>query len=302
MLFLFNCCNHSKTGRISLEDPMRIIAHQLQELGHRVEFNDEEYVSAEDGINVLMEGFTPRFTAEITRAKSEGARFICIATEEPTPKGFNSGLIMEAVKRALEFPNAAKNFDAILYLIPGRHVHEWYSQFAPSAFIELGYAPTLVRSQYPMEPTWDFGFFGTLTKRRHKILKRLRTYCGSQKAVRIECMFPSAEERDKVMLDTRVILQLRKDDKMGFISSMRCNTALCLGRPILCEPHDLSDESPWSHVVKFSESLETFYQDAVLMRSAWRGVHSAQFQKFRTMLTPQFCIGRALEEIKLNLS
>jgi len=300
MFFLINLFNLNEASRKIFEDPVRIIEHQLRALGHKVELSNDQFVLADEGVNLIFENFNPAATAEIAAAKADGARFLFVATEEPTPKGWNHGLITEALKRYNEFPNAAKHCEGILYLIPGAHVHAWYSQWAPSAFIELGYAPTLVRPAEPFEPTFDFGFFGSMTQRRYKVLKRLSKYVGSQKAVRIESMFPTAEARDKVMREARVILQIRKDNRMGYVSSMRCNVALHLGRPVIAEPHDLADQSPWSKIVKFSESSETFLQDALLMRCAWQGVHSAQFEKFRSVLTPQFCIGRALEEIRLD--
>lgn len=300
--FLFNLFNHNTLGQRSLEDPMGIIGHQLQALGHKVvwEPGNNRFLMADSGINLIVEGFVPGSTDVLAQAHARGARFIFIATEEPTPKGFNHGYDVEMVKRQTEFPKAAKYCEGILYLVPGRHVHEWFNQWAPAAYVELGHAPTLVRPHDYVEPVYDFGFFGSLSRRRLQILKRLARFIGTEKAIRIEATFPSQTIRDRIMRESRVILQLRKQDKMGLVSSTRCNTALCLGRPVLAEPHQASVDSPWDKVIKFSDSMESFYNDAVLMRAAWRGVHAAQFSKFRTTLTPQFCIGRALEEIRLD--
>ena len=182
MQFAFNLWNHNEMGRRSLEDPMGIIGHQLRDLGHRVVWlkNDDEFLAGDSGINVVIEGFTPFATAKIAAAYAQSARFVCVATEEPTPNGFNHGRDDEMVKRQAEFPNAAKYFDGILYLVPGDHVQQWYGQFAPAAYVELGYAPTLVRAFDWQEPQYDFGFFGSLSKRRHKILKKLAKAIGSE--------------------------------------------------------------------------------------------------------------------------
>lgn len=304
MQFLFNLFNHNPLGQRSLEDPIGIIGHQLLALGHRVDWEpkNDRFLLPDTGINLIIEGFTPGSTDVLKRAREQGARFVIIATEEPTSKGFNHGRDPEMVKRQAEFPNAAQYADGILYLVPGQHVHDWFSQWAPSAYIELGFAPTLVRPCDYQEPEYDFGFFGSLSNRRLKILKRLAKFMGTEKAVRVEATFPDQVTRDRIMREARVILQIRKHDEMGLISSTRCNTALCLGRPVVAEPHQNAATSPWTKIVTFSDNLDSFMSQAMLARTAWRGVHAKQMDKFKELLTPQFCIGRALEEIKLDMT
>jgi hypothetical protein len=293
--------NHNTIGKRSLEDPLGIIGHMLQQLGHKIVWEpaNDRFLLADAGINILIEGFTPQATEIVKNAHNQGARFIIVATEEPHYRGFNAGRDLEMVKRQKEFPNAAKYCEGILYLVPGLHVHAWYNQWAPAAHVELGYAPTLVRPHDGQEPKFDFGFFGSLSRRRLKILRRLARHAGSEKAVRIESTFPDQVTRDRIMREARVIVQLRKHDEMGLVSSSRCNTALCLGRPVLAEPHAYA--KPWDEVIKFSDSLESFMDDAILMRTAWKGVHAAQFANFREKFTPERCVGRALREIGLRL-
>jgi len=305
MRFLFWLGNHSKLGQTSLEDVIGIIGHQLRYLGHEVMYDDKNgtFLSSDNGINMIVEGFTPGEGGSVNALKiahSQGARFVIIATEEPTPKGFNYGIDPEMAKRQEWFPLASIYAEGILYLVPGEYPHEWYNRQAPAAHIELGYASTLVRGQDWVEPTYDFGFFGSLTKRRLKILRKLARHIGTVRAVRIEASFPSQAARDKAVRDARVIVQLRKAEAMGLVSSSRCNTTLCLGRPIIAEPHDLS--YPWDQVIKFSDSLEGFFNDCLLARAAWRGVHAKQMERFRTIMTPEACIGNALKEIKLDLT
>src|SRR5262249_43063308 len=148
----------------------------------------------------------------------------------------------EMVYRQQTFPEAAKFCEGILHLVPGEHVTNWYGQFAPAAPIELGFAPTLVRINN-VEPDYEFGFYGSLTPRRHSILKRLAKRVGKDKAVRLVVDFATQQERDDTMRRAKVIIQVRKFDSMGLVSSSRCNTALCLGRPVIAEPHLLS--KPW---------------------------------------------------------
>ena len=320
MQFAFWVANHSLQGQRSLEDPMMILGNQLRALGHDVVWDPShrEFAARESGINVLVEGFTPEIAEVVGQFHARGARFICVATEEPTPTGFNHGRDGEMVRRQEAFPLAARYFEAILHLVPGDHVTRWYAQHAPAAYVELGYAPALVRGGDGREPEYDFGFFGSITRRRMRLLKRLARAINTAKAVRIAGTFPTQEERDRIMREARVIVQLRKHEEMGLVSSSRCNTALCLGRPVVAEPHLLSE--PWDRVVTFTSHCERcaetprtgreppcdacvdrFVSAAIMTRAAWRGVHAAQFARFKELLTPEYCVGRALREVGLDL-
>lgn len=297
MQFVFNMMNHNQMGQRSLEDVIGIFGHQLRALGHTAvwEKANDKWVGADSGINVIVEGFTPHVIQVIADGHARGARFLCLATEEPTPKGFNHGRDQEMVRRQQMFPHAMKFFEGILHLVPGQATTDWYAQFAPTAYVELGYAPSLIRRAGAGEPEYDFGFFGSLSNRRMKILKRLAKRIGTEKAVKVVGDFASQDERDKQMRRTRVVVQIRKHDEMGLVSSSRCNTALSIGRPVVAEPHALS--KPWDEIVRFSETLESFYDTAILVRSAWRGVHAQQLDAFKRKLPPDVCVGEPLRKI-----
>lgn len=297
MNFLFNTFNHNELGKRSLEDVIGIMGKQMRALGHGAVWQEKnhQWLAAGHGINIVVEGFNEPTIGPIADAHAQGARFLILATEEPTEKGFNHGTQREMRDRQRDFPLAAKYCEGILHLVPGKHVTDWYSQFAPSAPAELGYAPDLVRRWTSPEPVYDFGFYGSVSPRRLKIMKRLSRYIGSQKAVRIVPDFAPQLERDKIMREARVIIQIRKFEEMGLVSSSRCATALSLGRPIVAEPHSNAQE--WDGIVKFSKTLEGFYADALMVRTAWKGIHASQFEKFKTTMTPERCIGRALDTI-----
>lgn len=296
--FLFWLGNHNALGQRSLEDVIGIVGHQLRALGHEATWDprNHAFLLPSMGINVVVEGFTPTSIQIIAEAKKRGARFLCLATEEPTDKGFNYGTQAEMVMRQETFAEAGHMFEGILHLVPGEHVTRWYGQFAPSAPAELGYAPTLERVT-PQQPEWEFGFFGSVTKRRLKILKQLARRCGLPKAVRIVSDFSTQQERDQVMRSAKVIVQLRKFEAMGLVSSSRCCTALCLGRPIIAEPHLLSDE--WEGVVRFAKTSEAFLDEAMFVRAAWKPVWNKQFEQFKRVMSPERCIGEPLRRIGL---
>jgi len=299
MNFLFWMGNHSSDGQRSLEDVIGIMGHQMRALGHKAVWQEDNAKFILDGdYNVTVEGFTPEVIKVLADAHAQGARFICIATEEPSAKGFNQGTQKEMVKRQQWFPQMSPYLEGILHLVPGKHVTDWYGQFAPTAEADLGYAPSLVRQQMVVEPKFDFGFYGSVSKRRLQILKRLARRIGTQYAVRIVSDFKTQTDRDRAMQEARVVVQIRKFEEMGLVSSSRCNTALCLGRPVVAEPHLLS--KPWDEIVDFSQTIEGFYNRCIMARSAWKGIHAVQFEKFKNTMTPQRCIGIPLEKIGIT--
>ena len=301
MQFSFFATMHSELGQRSVEDVVGIMGQQMRALGHKAVMDPRNakvstavFLHGNDGVNVLVEGFTPSWVEVIARARTWGARFLILATEEPTPKGFNWGTQKEMVARQEIFPEAAKHCDGILHLVPGDHVTKWYSQFAPAAPAELGYAPNLFRPQGPA-PDWEFGFYGSGTPRRMQILKRLAKMIGVPNAVKIMVDFKTQAERDAAMRRCKVILQIRKFDAMGLVSSSRCNTALMLGRPVVAEPHDLS--KPWNEVVDFPKTMDDFYAQALITRGMWKGVWSKQLERFKVKMSPEFCVGEPLRRI-----
>jgi len=295
--FYFNMFNHSDLGQRSLEDVIGILGHQLRALGHQAIWDPKNSSFAlGDVINVVVEGFTPPVIEAMATARAQGARFLILATEEPTPRGFNHGTQKEMVYRQTTFPEAAKHVEGIIHLVPGQHVTDWYAQFAPAAYTELGYSPKIVRPVLVREPEYDFGFFGSITKRRMNILKRLAgKTINTTKAVFFEGTLPAQEVRDKQMANCKVIVQLRKFEAMGLVSSSRCNTALCVGRPIVAEPHDLS--KPWDEIISMAETMEGFYTMCLMAKINWRELHRKQMAVFMDRLSPEKCVGRALEQL-----
>lgn len=298
MLFSFWMANHTLMGQRSLEDVIGIFGHQLRALGHEAiwDKSNSKLIFPDRGYNVLVEGFTPPIVELIASYHARGARFLCLATEEPTPKGFNWGTQPEMIRRQEWFPLIAPYLDGIFALVPGRHVTDWYGRHAPTAYVELGFAPSLVRPQY-RRPTFDFGFYGSVSPRRLKILKKLARRADKPNAVRVVADFKTQRERDEAMQEAKVVVQLRKFDAMGLVSSSRCNTALCLGRPVVAEPHELS--KPWDEIVYFAPEKKDFVNLCFEVLADWPRHHAMQFNEFARRLTPEFCVGRALAEIGL---
>lgn len=288
MLIRFQTFNHSDLGRRSIEDVIDIMGQQLRALGHEVEWRDDFFVTPELGINFVFEDFDKDCVAELKRVHDQGCRFVIVATEEPTDKGFNYGATLQLKLRQDVFPRAAELCEGILHLVPGENVTQWYGQYAPAAQAELGWSPGIMKADANPSPRWDFGFFGGVTNRRMKMIKKLGRIGG----VRLEGLFRSQEERDAAMQDAKVVVQIRGQEYLGLVSSSRCVTALSLGRPVLAEPHKLS--KPWDEVVRFTHSVDEFFATATMFRAMWRGIYQDQLAKFKMRLSPEFCVGAPL--------
>jgi hypothetical protein len=131
-----------------------------------------------------------------------------------------------------------------------------------------------------------------MTKRRLNILNRIVRKGGTVRAI---STMPEAAYRDKEMRRARVLLQLRINEKMGLVSSCRCATALHLGRPVVAEPHALSEY--WKDVIHFSKSESALLDDAFMVKSLWKSYYAKQMAKFKELLSPERCIGEPLKKL-----
>ena len=136
--------------------------------------------------------------------------------------------------------------------MPGDGVTRWYSKFAPSAYAELGFAPTMVEDGRE-EPDLDFGFYGLMTWRRREIIDAIAARTGKPVLEMTSLLTPRAE-RNAEMRRAKVILQIRANLETQWVSSTRCASALHMGRPIVAEPHGI--KGPWEEIVPFSDTQE----------------------------------------------
>jgi hypothetical protein len=314
MNFLFHLWNHTPAGIRSLEDVVGIMGRQLRALGHGAIWDKDngmrpgvkpgtmtyniKFLTDPDSYNIIVEGFTPRMVEILADIRQQNGKIICLATEEPTATGFNHGLTREFAIRQDWFELAGPYLNGILHLVPGQAVNEWYSKFAPTAQAELGYAPTLVRAETVYEPPHDFIFFGTLSRRRMVMINRLiKRLGGDRSKVLIVKTLPPQAQRDALTQKAKVVIQLRKANEMGLVSSSRCNTALNCGRPVIAEPHDLALSKPWDQIVTFAPTEDEFFELALEARAVWRKLHAWQFANFKRLLTPEYCVGEPLRRI-----
>lgn len=290
----FTTFNHCPQGQRAVQELADIIGHQIAALGHVVSWTDRADFST-DGVNFVFESFAdPNYPAlpAIAEAHARGCRFVYVATEQPGASGaFNDASDHGMRDRQKAFPEAARYALGIIHLVSGDQVTEWYDNFAPAAYAELGYAPGLERPDDSVSVSLDFGFFGKRTVRREAILSWLQRYGTLINVID----FRPATDRDAAMRMARVIVQIREHAGTQVVSTSRCNTALHLGRPVVAEPH--AAPGVWGEIIPFSKSLDAFVDDAVEALSCWREMHRNQMERFRDLLTPQRCIGEPLRKI-----
>lgn len=305
MIFNFNTWNHCREGRITTEDITSNLGHQLIALGHEARWmiGPRDFIPASAGYNVVLESFAdnPNTVVDMARAHMEGCRFLIVATEEPTPDGFNSGLEPAMIDRQNAFPDAAEMAEGILYLIPGEGIGKWYGQYGKAAYCELGYAPGSAGSYTDMDPSipQGIGFYGKMTWRREHMLSELESRLG-RPTLLISSLDVPRPDRDAMMRHARLIVQMRANEEWGMISSTRCTSALHLGRPVVAEPHPI--DGVWREIVHISPTVEQFYDDVVRLAQdpeAWQHIHAAQLDALRDELPPEHCIGAALRELEI---
>jgi hypothetical protein len=300
MNFHFSNFNHCPMGKIAIQDIVAILGHQLLALGHGVHWpnGSGDFTVDENTVNVVLESFAePGYLDALVNAHARGARFLCVATEQPTPLGFNYGTAYGMVERQNVFPAAARCFDGILHLVAGDEVTSWYASLAPAAHVELGYAPSLENISHGLrsELKYDFGFYGQMTHRRRRILDQLEEVGSVLVEDRLELQ---REERDELMRQARVIVTIRASDDVSYVSSTRCVTALAIGRPVVGEPH--ASAGIWGRIVHLSKSQNDFYDDAWSVANVWRTEWNAQRDRLMNLLPPRACLGQALEKIDLE--
>lgn len=290
--FQFSTFNVTPLGRRALEDIISNICRQLDSLGHKSYWCDEAFSLETDTYVVVFEGFLPPHIEFLRACRQDGAKIIIVGTEAPGAHGFNSGLTPELLLRQKLFPAAAHEAAAIWYTVPdsGR----WYGTFGPpAAYLELGYAPASVRHP-AAQLDHDFGFFGSMTRRRWKLLQKFaRASIGSRKATVRYAELIAGEERDAQMARARVMLQIRAHEKMQNLSTSRLCTAMHIGRPVIAEMHE--DPGVWGRIIEFAHPAK-FIDQAIDMSKRWQEAYEEQFARFKTLLPPEKCVGRAIEQ------
>jgi putative peptidoglycan lipid II flippase len=168
----FHIClaNHDPVGRLTLVDMIDWVSAGLKELGHSVTVSPNSLdISA---INLIWEQFYPGFAEELRQSK---AVFGIVATEIPTGREFNHRDDGIWPLRFRLFPSVAKRAAFIWTTV--EQTVPFYSQFAPTAYLELGFSEALIPEPRQVAQDVDFFFCGLATPHRRAIIEELQRHC-----------------------------------------------------------------------------------------------------------------------------
>ncbi len=306
MHFLFNRENHRAELRLSFDDLTSTLGAQLELYGHTWEINDRSVALTPDTVNVLFEGFSQEAIDVYGAHVHAGARYICIATEQPTGYGpdglggdFNFGRPDHMKGRQARFVEACRRlrFLAIWALVPGADTHAWYKRWCPNVgYLPSGFAPAQLR-QARREPEFDFGMYGSIAEggRRWQWLERLHKETGRSVHILGSKGIVPVGERDREMQRCKVLLQIRPNEEAELVSSSRVAASLHAGRCVVAEHH--TRHQPYSRVVRFAPAagFASFKRSCLLALGHWRGEYMVQLSRFQEILGPDRTMLPALE-------
>lgn len=292
MQFSISLGNHNLTGADTLQDVLDNIAYQLTDLGHDVVRKDERLST--DRINILFEAFDRGYEKRLEAARAAGARIVIVCTERPGKPGFNDSANPMLVERQKAFPLCAPHAEAVWCLVPG--VDAWARQFNPqSCYLELGHSPSREKALRCGDSTFfDFAFYGSVTPRRKAILHELERRGHPARFYDETIKLPDVAARNALVASCAVVLGINPWPKWKLISNSRLSTALHLGRPVIMEP--VEDVGPWGEVVTVAKAHGSFVDEAIDMLPKWRAARDAQVERFRRLMPPEACVGKAIEE------
>jgi hypothetical protein len=284
--------NHGEMGRLSCEDIVEGIGAQLIDLGHHVERRDEA-LAMPPYWNILIEGFDDNWLSLLRQSRSQGNRTLMVTTERVTASpGFNWRSTGDMVTRRAAFNEACQLVDAIWCLVPGTAEYiRSLPNAAPAIDIQIGFSPLRLEGDHWLDTPYDVGFFGSPLRRRANVLQRLM-----DKGVRVKALghFPKPKDRNKAMLQCKIILHIKAFQHWEIMSNSRIATALHLRRPVLAEYQQ--DDDIWRHIIQMQPSHLSLVSCVFSMLPNWRVHRERQLREFRQRLSAATNLGPAIKE------
>jgi hypothetical protein len=270
--FHFCIANHNKVGRSTLTDMADWFKAGLRELGHAVTFSDH---SVETGaINIFWERFRPGVENEIARA---GIVYGIVATEIPDGHAFNWRLEPEWKARFDSFHEVASHASFIWTMIES--TLPFYSQFCPTAYIELGFTERLIPRYIHDEPEHDFCFFGLRTPHREIVVEKLRKHA--------EVIWPdnflSPDEIGKLIGKSKIGLSFKQSARWPIPSPTRLGRLMMAKRVVAAEFVPVSTRQ--GELAGICPESSDYSEYALgLLNSDWKRRAEDVFESYRTQM------------------
>lgn len=283
MWFHFCTSNHNAIGRETLEDMYNWFQAGLSELGHQVTISSEEV--HEGAINIFWENFLPGMGDKIKRTKTI---YGIVATEIPFGDSFNGRSDGPWPLRWKGFPEVASGASFIWTMVES--TVPFYSQFAPTAFMELGYSELLVPKKTIENPDIDFSFFGLRTPYREKVIKKL------EKKAKVLCpkKFLTSEGVSELIARTKVGLSFKQSETWPIPSPTRLGRHLMAKRGLVTEHTSVITRQ--AELVSVVPEGRDFVEFALEKLKTWKADAEIAFERFRIEMPMKSILENILDQ------
>jgi hypothetical protein len=223
----FNFCsvNHDDIGKSTLFDMFEWLRVGLTEAGHLVTYSERNFEYK--AINLIWENFNDFIVPQL--AINTNYRWGIIATELPTEYTFNYRTEPEWINRFNNFYKVAPYADFIWTMIEDSV--KFYSNFAPTKFVELGFSNYLYDSHRTEEPLYDFCFWGLMTPYRRNALDELSKY---SKVLYCE-KFISSNNVLNIIRASKICINFKQSELWPIPSPTRLGRIMHGSRIVACE-------------------------------------------------------------------
>ncbi len=281
--FHFCLANHNTVGKSTLTDMIDWFKSGLRDLGHEVTCSDHDVETG--AINIFWERFRPGSDKEIAQA---GIVYGIIATEIPDGYAFNWRQEPEWKTRFDSFHQVASKASFIWTMIES--TLPFYSQFCPTAYMELGFSERLVPSYLHDKPQHDFCFFGLRTPHREVVIEKLRR--------RAEVVWPenflSPAEISKLIGQSKIGLSFKQSALWPIPSPTRLGRLMLAKRGVAAEFVPVATRQ--GELAGICPELSDYSEYALgLLDSDWKLRAEDVFEAYRAQMPMRDIMQRVLD-------
>jgi hypothetical protein len=287
--FHFCTANHNEKGRSTLVDMADWFEAGLLDLGHKVTFSDS---TVEEGaINLFWENFAPGMGEAIAKTS---VTYGIIATEIPDGHAFNWRTEPYWKERFDAFSEAAKGASFVWTMVES--TVPFYSQFCPTAFMELGYSDRLIPKYQNDDPQIDFCFFGLRTPYREEIVRKLERYA------RVEWpkSLLTAEGVAKLVGDSKIGLNFKQSGQWPIPSPTRLGRLLMAKRAVASEFVPVATRQ--GEITGLCPEGAPFHEYALeILNSDWRARAKRAFEVYKETMPMKLIMENILDHTVSSL-